>query len=291
MRFSSLVTRFIRAHSSNYKQSNRSVNDIKYIVIHFTANDGDSDESNANYFRSPNRKASAHFFVDDDSITQSVDIKNIAWHCGGSVYSDIAKTGGAKYHNRCTNANSIGIELCDTVKDGKHNISKKTYNNAVKLVRALMDDYNIDINHVIRHFDITGKYCPRYWCLPYGNNNAWNKFKNDIVNNKVTSDKNNNTEGLLYRVRKTWNDVKSQIGAYTNLDNAKKACKDGYNVYDYSGKIVYSYNLKTGKSNAEVAREVVDGKWGKGDDRKKRLTDAGYDYLDVQRIVNHIING
>lgn len=48
------------------------------------------------------------------------------------------------------------------------------------------------------------------------------------------------TTSKLYRVRKSWSDEKSQIGAYANLDNAKAACKEGYTVYDWNGKAVYS---------------------------------------------------
>lgn len=48
------------------------------------------------------------------------------------------------------------------------------------------------------------------------------------------------TTSKLYRVRKSWSDEKSQIGAYANLDNAKAACKEGYIVYDWNGKAVYS---------------------------------------------------
>lgn len=44
----------------------------------------------------------------------------------------------------------------------------------------------------------------------------------------------------LYRVRKSWSDAKSQIGAYSSLENAKKACKSGYSVFDNDGKVVYT---------------------------------------------------
>ena len=57
-------------------------NDIEYIVIHDTGNQNDSDEGNANYFSADGRNASAHYFVDDNSITQVVEDKDIAWHVG-----------------------------------------------------------------------------------------------------------------------------------------------------------------------------------------------------------------
>ena len=62
---------FVPADSSNY-YSGRGGNSIKYIVMHYTANDGDTDEGNAHYFQGAGRRASAHYFVDEDSVTQSV---------------------------------------------------------------------------------------------------------------------------------------------------------------------------------------------------------------------------
>ena len=59
------------ANKNNYG-GKRSTSNIKYIVIHYTGNDGDTDENNSKYFKNNIVKASAHYFVDDDSITQSV---------------------------------------------------------------------------------------------------------------------------------------------------------------------------------------------------------------------------
>lgn len=51
-------------------------------------------------------------------------------------------------------------------------------------------------------------------------------------------------ETKYYRVRLSWDNIKSQLGAYTVLENAKKACKEGYTVYDWNGKAVYSNKKK-----------------------------------------------
>lgn len=90
----------------------------------------------------------------------------------------------------------------------------------------------------------------------------------------------------LYRVRKTWADVKSQIGAYRILENAKKACPKGYKVYNSKGSIVYSNDKK---SVDEVAREVIKGLWGNGAERRKKLEAAGYNYDEVQARVNALL--
>jgi N-acetylmuramoyl-L-alanine amidase CwlA len=158
----------------------RALSKIEYIVIHYTANDGDTDEANAKYFKNNVVKSSAHYFVDDDSVTQSVEDNRVAWHCGGKRYSDYKKTGGAKFYGKCTNTNSLGIEMCDAVKDGKHNVSKKTLDNTIDLVKKKMKEYNIPADRVIRHFDVTGKVCPKYFVE---DDKAWKEFKTKLTTN------------------------------------------------------------------------------------------------------------
>ena len=164
------------ANKSNYG-SQRTLSKIKYIVIHYTANDGDSDEGNGNYFANHIVEASAHYFVDGDSITQSVPDDYVAWSVGGNKYSDCNKTGGGKLYGQCTNANSISIELCDEVRNGVSDFTASTIENAIELIKMLMSKYNVDINRVIRHFDVVGKPCPK----PYVDNAKWKEFKNLIT--------------------------------------------------------------------------------------------------------------
>ena len=174
------------ANKNNYG-AKRSTSNIKYIVIHYTANDGDTDEGNANYFASRIIKASAHYFVDDDSVTQSVPDNYVAWSVGGTKYSNCKTTGGGKYYTKCTNSNSISIELCDTKKDGKIYPTKKTIENAIELTRKLMKKYNIPSTNVIRHFDVTGKTCPAYWCGTSEKNQLWKtEFHNKLSNSSST---------------------------------------------------------------------------------------------------------
>ena len=174
------------ANKNNYG-AKRSTSNIKYIVIHYTWNDGDTDEGNANYFASRIIKASAHYFVDDDSVTQSVPDNYVAWSVGGTKYSNCKTTGGGKYYTKCTNSNSISIELCDTKKDGKIYPTKKTIDNAIELTRKLMKQYNIPSTNVIRHFDVTGKTCPAYWCGTSEKNQLWKtEFHNKLSNSSST---------------------------------------------------------------------------------------------------------
>lgn len=160
--------------------SKRATGNIKWLVFHYTANDGDTDEANANYFRNNNVGASAHAFVDDDSVTVSVPASYIAWAVGSNGLLDAGSpyhNKGGKYFGRCTNANSYSIEMCDTKRDGKHNLSTKTRKNAIKYGAKIMKKYNIDINHVVRHFDVNAKLCPIFWVT---NDADWKKFKKEL---------------------------------------------------------------------------------------------------------------
>lgn len=171
------------ANKSNYGNA-RSTANIRYIVIHYTGNDGDSDESNGRFFRDNVVESSAHYFVDDDSITQTVPDNYSAWAVGGKKYTSCSRTGGGKYHKICTNSNSISIEICDPVRDGKIAPSAKTVENVITLTKHLMKKYRIPASNVIRHFDVTGKLCPSYWCGSATNNSKWmSEFWNKLGGN------------------------------------------------------------------------------------------------------------
>lgn len=165
------------AHPSNYKKSNRKPNSSYYIVWHYTANDGDNGANNATYFQTPNLNTSANYFADDDFITMSVDPADIAYAVGGKKWTDTANTGGGRLYGIAKNANCISIEVCDTKKDGIIYPTEKTLNNAIELTASLMKTYNIPLDHVIRHFDITGKHCP-VWAM---DETSWHNIKARIT--------------------------------------------------------------------------------------------------------------
>lgn len=164
----------------------RNTSAIKYIVIHYTANDGDTAAANANYFKSRIVEASAHYFVDDKSIFQSVPDNFVAWSVGGNKYPSCATTGGGKWYGKCTNNNSISIELCDVVRNGKSDFTETTIANAAELVRSLMKKYNVPIENVIRHFDVVGKICPKPFVE---DEKAWKNFKERLDDEMVEKGK------------------------------------------------------------------------------------------------------
>lgn len=225
------------ANKANYGSA-RNTSKIKYIVIHYTANDGDTDENNGKYFKNNIVKASAHYFVDDDSVTQSVPDNYTAYSVGGKKYSNTATTGGGSFYGKCTNSNSISVELCDDFKNGVIYPSAKTIENALELVRFLMSKYNIPASNVIRHFDVTGKSCPAYWV----DGAKWkSEFHNKLTGAVKEETPKVETVKELYRVRKTWADSKSQIGAYSVLASAKLQAdrNPGYKVFNTSGARIY----------------------------------------------------
>ena len=160
------------ANSGNYGGS-RNASQIRYLVYHYTGNDGDSAANNAAYFHWNTVKASAHYFVDDTTVWRSVPDLKVAWSVGGSKYANADKTGGGTMYGVITNTNSISIEMCDTIRNGVYQASEATLANAAALGRALMEKYGIPIENVYRHFDVTGKHCPSYLV----NAQKWAEFK------------------------------------------------------------------------------------------------------------------
>lgn len=168
-----------KCNSSNYTNVNSRT--VDYLVFHYTGNKKkDTAKANANYFMSKtNVGASAHYFVDDTSIWQSVDINDRAWHCG---------TSGTYYHSDCRNVNSIGIEMCCTA--GNYKIGDKAKENAAQLGAALCKYLGItDVDkYVLRHWDVTHKKCPAQ--MAGDNNTEWIAFKKrikEILNPTTTS--------------------------------------------------------------------------------------------------------
>lgn len=144
---------FVSCDPSNYRAGR--TQPVRYIVMHYTANNGDTARNNCDYYhRVGGLQASAHYFCDEYGAMQSVLECDTAWHCGARAY----------WHPECRNANSIGIEMCSRKRaDGSYYILPETVVNAAALAREIMQRYGIDTDHVLRHYDVTGKRCPMPW--------------------------------------------------------------------------------------------------------------------------------
>lgn len=144
---------FVSCDLSNYRAGR--TQPVRYIVMHYTANNGDTAKNNCDYYhRVGGLQASAHYFCDEHGAMQSVRECDTAWHCGARAY----------WHPDCRNGNSIGIEMCSRKRaDGSYYIKPETVANAATLAREIMQRYGIDTEHVLRHYDVTGKRCPMPW--------------------------------------------------------------------------------------------------------------------------------
>lgn len=206
---------------SQYNHESRSGNAIKYIVLHYTGNQTDTAKANANYFAGANRGASAHYFVDDTSICQSVEDANAAWHCGKNY-------GSSNLFGKCTNKNSIGIEMCS--KNGQ--ITSKTIVNAIALTRYLMAIYGIKADHVVRHWDVCSKRCPGWTGWLPSDESLWKAFKAQLDAPETAAPTTSTTTSAPATASKTVkvpflvkvkiSDLNIRTGAGTNYPTAGK---------------------------------------------------------------------
>ena len=159
-------------HQIKYNRSNRGGTPIKYIVVHDTGNPsrGANATAHYNYFNGGDRSSSADFFADDTQVLCVNDYyKYYTWHCGD---------GRGKYG--ITNRNSVGIEFCINVDSDRD----KTLERTAQLVRELMQELNIPIDRVVRHYDASRKNCPQSMS---GNGWAqWYEFKEKLKGEDLT---------------------------------------------------------------------------------------------------------
>lgn len=138
---------------------------IKYIAIHFTAGSS-SKPGKAREIKHvfETRKASADFAVDDAEMVQfNPDLKNYyCWSVGDKKAAHVNVPDGR-------NSNTISIEICSTLQKGTSlaqanhsgwSYTDKAIENAIKLTKILMKKFNIPVERVVRHYDISGKLCP-----------------------------------------------------------------------------------------------------------------------------------
>lgn len=173
----------IQRKISSYNYSSRNGDSVKYIILHYTGNKGDTAKNNVDYFYNGDRSASAHYFVDDTSIWQSVEEYNAAWSVGDGtgIYG-------------ITNRNSINIEMCC---NSNGVISETTENNALELVKYLQKKYNLSNNNVVRHYDASHKICPNW---SDNNWSRWTAFKNKLQNTSNNGEMNYS----MYVFSKNW---------------------------------------------------------------------------------------
>ncbi len=149
---------------NSYSRTGEKLQSVKQIVVHWVGNANSTAIANRNYFESLKDKhiyASSQYIVGlNGEIIRCVPENEVAYHAG----------------NGTVNRNSIGIETCHPDWEGKFN--ENTYNSLVELCADICKRYNLTIDCIIRHYDVTGKECPRYYVR---NEKEWIKFKNDVA--------------------------------------------------------------------------------------------------------------
>lgn len=153
---------------NDYSRPGIQSNKINAIVIHYTANPGSTAMQNRNYFEglkdSHETQASSHFIVGlEGEIVQCIPTWEIA------------------YASNSRNSNTVSIETCHLTEDGSY--TEETYESMVQLTAWLCKKIDLTEQDVIRHYDITGKICPKYFVE---HEDAWELFKTDV---KKTLDK------------------------------------------------------------------------------------------------------
>lgn len=157
-----------------YSSIKRDKRTVKYIVIHYTAVKGDTAVNEGKYFSHSTRTAGAHFFIDRKGVVvKSINLDRTAWAVGGRKYSDCGKTGGGKYYGKCTNANSVSIELCDIVDQDPSKAQKQAVYNTIRYIKK----HCPNAQTIIRHFDVNGKHCP----ARFMNENKWKRLWIEIA--------------------------------------------------------------------------------------------------------------
>lgn len=179
---------------------------IQYAVMHYTYSTGDAP-AQCKYFANNYVGASAHYFVGHNGdIYRSVKDEDTAWHCGAKSY----------VHSSCRNSNSIGIELC-CKKDntGEWYFQNDTIAESAKLVAYLMKKYNISLDRVIRHYDVTGKICPRPFVI---NQREWDKYKS-LVNDVYTTLYPTPEKGIYKTLRSAYARVGTNVEQLRYMDS------------------------------------------------------------------------
>lgn len=147
---------------NDYSRPGTESEKITGIVIHYTANPGSTAQNNRDYFNGLQdthiTKASSHFVIGlEGEIVQCVPTWEIA------------------YASNERNKDTVSIECCHPDESGT--FTKETYQSMVQLTAWLCEKFGLDENDVIRHYDVTGKICPKYFVE---NEHAWEEFKLNV---------------------------------------------------------------------------------------------------------------
>lgn len=148
---------------NEYSRPQIPIEKVNYIAIHYTANPGATAQANRNYFENlahtQETKVSSHFVVGlDGEVIQCIPTSEMS------------------YATNSRNVDSVSIECCHMDETGAFETA--TYQSVVKLTAWLCTRFGLTEENVIRHYDVTGKSCPKYYV---DHPDAWAQMKADIA--------------------------------------------------------------------------------------------------------------
>lgn len=230
-------------------------------MVHNTANDAAARDE-IDYMIGNSKDKSFHYAVDDKEVVQGIPEDRNAWHAGDG------KGKG--------NLKGIAVEICWSESGGDKFLAAERL--AAKFIAFKLKEKGWGMDRVKKHQDFSGKYCP-HRTLDIG----WERFLQ-----MVQDELDKLTGAVLYEVRAVGTlEDKARAEAWAALLSLEGFAVTVAEVTP----AVEPAPAPEKKPLDDIAREVINGDWGNGTDRKNRLTAAGYDYAAVQKRVNELCGG
>ena len=216
---------------NKYSRPGIKLTSVKNLIIHWVGNPGTSAIANRNYFESlkdgkNGTYASSQYIIGlNGEIVQCIPENEVAYHAGNLTY----------------NYNSIGIENCHPDWSGKFN--EKTYNALIDLLAELCKKYNLSPNKIIRHYDVTGKDCPKYYVE---NENEFLEIRNKVAEKMGTKIEDETIQKEEFNVAKTYKNGSTVEEVFADTDlTTKIGSLDKYEVCEcldiVDGKYLVKY--------------------------------------------------
>lgn len=160
---------------NRYSRVGKPLNKMFGVVVHYVGVNGQRPEDTVAYFESLKNGtnqvyASAHYVIGTDGNgVQCIPDTEVAYHCGAKEYREGIVERLSAYPNYTT----VGIEMCHNA----NGFTEETLDTTAKLVAQILVQNDLEITDVYRHYDITGKMCPKFFV---DDESQWNAFKNRI---------------------------------------------------------------------------------------------------------------
>ena len=268
-----------------------------YITIHNTANTA-SARSEVRYMKNNTNFTSYHVAVDDKEVVQALPFNRNAFHTGDGT----APNSG--------NRTSIGIEICYSMDNGYSGAKSQRYmeaeDNAALYAAHVLIQFGWGTDRLRQHYNWSGKDCPHKMRA----HNGWGAFVRRVQEHMdaIKGGKVAQTRPSAPAKKPSKPNKGKSIGQMADeviagkhgSGNANRQKSLGVSDSVYA-KVRAEVNRRAGvktpnktpqkASISKVAQDVINGKYGNGNARKRNVERAGYNYSKVQAEVNRILGG